>query len=67
MKNSLRGLARTFLLAAIGASAQAASLGQFDGHDDIGSPKLAGAATYNAVLAGIRGQRRRRQHVGQPR
>ncbi|MCC6233303.1 MAG: TolB family protein [Verrucomicrobiales bacterium] len=30
-------------------SADAATLGQFDQHQDIGSPKLPGAATYNAV------------------
>src|SRR5580765_6123074 len=29
--------------------AQASPLGQFDGHDDIGSPKLPGGATYNAM------------------
>ena len=38
-----------FLFAVVCASAQAAPLGEFDGHEDIGSPKLAGAATYNAV------------------
>src|SRR6185369_6270665 len=31
------------------AFTQASSLGQFDGHDDIGSPKISGSATYNAV------------------
>jgi hypothetical protein len=31
------------------ASGQGARLGAFDGHGDIGSPKIAGSATYNAV------------------
>jgi len=37
------------LLIGIAIAAPAAPLGQFDGHADIGSPKLAGHATYNAV------------------
>ncbi len=36
-------------LAVFTTSARAASLGQFDGHEDIGAPKLAGSATCNAV------------------
>ncbi|MSU60856.1 MAG: biopolymer transporter TolR [Pedosphaera sp.] len=36
-------------LTTLAASAQGASLGQFDDHGDIGSPKLTGSATYNAV------------------
>ena len=31
------------------AFAQGSPLGQFDGHDDVGSPKISGSATYNAV------------------
>jgi len=49
MTKFIHSLAGTSLLIAIAASAQAASLGQFDGHSDIGVPKLAGAATYNAA------------------
>jgi hypothetical protein len=30
-------------------SGQAGPLGQFEGHGDVGSPKIAGSATYNAV------------------
>jgi TolB protein len=30
-------------------AAHAASLGQFEGHQDVGTPKLRGAATYNAA------------------
>lgn len=37
------------LAGTIALSTQAGSLGQFDRHADLGSPKLAGAATYNAV------------------
>ena len=33
----------------LAASTQAGPLGQFDGHDDLGSPKNSGAAKYNAV------------------
>ncbi|MEK7674834.1 MAG: biopolymer transporter TolR [Verrucomicrobiota bacterium] len=40
----------TCLLAgAVVAAAQAGPLGQFDDHADVGSPKIAGNATYNAV------------------
>lgn len=42
-------LVGALLLAVFAPSATAASLGQFDGHGDIGSPKLAGSATYNAA------------------
>ena len=49
MTKSYRSFTGAFLFAAFCASAQAASLGQFHGHEDIGSPKLAGAATYNAA------------------
>lgn len=38
-----------WILVAIGGFAQAASLSQFDGHGDIGSPKLAGSATYDSA------------------
>ena len=50
MKTLLTGLARLLILATAAAMpAHAAALGEFDGHGDIGSPKLPGAATYNAV------------------
>ena len=47
MTKFTRPFSQLLFLAAVGASAQAASLGQFDGNGDIGSPKLAGAAAYN--------------------
>ena len=39
------------VLAAAGSavSGQGARLGPFDGHGDVGSPKIAGSAAYNAV------------------
>jgi hypothetical protein len=37
------------LAAGQATSGQGARLGAFDGHGDIGSPKIAGSATYNAV------------------
>ena len=36
-------------LAHLSASGQGAALGQFEGHGDIGAPKIAGTAVYNAV------------------
>src|SRR5216683_650830 len=36
-------------LGVLTASLQAAPFGQFEGHTDVGSPKLAGSATYDAV------------------
>ena len=42
-------LAIAVLAAGRAASGQGARLGAFDGHGDIGSPKIAGSATYNAV------------------
>ena len=36
-------------LAQLSASGQGAALGQFEGHGDIGAPKIAGSAVYNAV------------------
>jgi Tol biopolymer transport system component len=35
--------------ASLAAHGQGASIGQFDGHGDVGAPKLAGTAVYNAV------------------
>jgi TolB protein len=37
------------LLTRLPASGQGAPLGQFEGHGDIGAPKIAGSASYNAV------------------
>ena len=37
------------VLASLSASGQAVPLGQFDGHGDVGAPKIAGSAAYNAV------------------
>ena len=34
---------------AASVSGQGSRLGPFDGHGDVGSPKIAGSATYNAV------------------
>lgn len=36
-------------LAAVAAVAQEGGLGQFEGHGDVGSPRLAGSATWNAA------------------
>jgi Tol biopolymer transport system component len=36
-------------LASVAVSGQGAPIGLFDGHADVGSPKIAGSATYNAV------------------
>src|SRR5438128_673071 len=49
MTKFLGRLFRTLLFAMLCVSGQGASLGQFDDHGDIGSPKLAGSAAYNAV------------------
>jgi len=49
---SLRALGALAALVSVGhlsAFGQGASLGQFDGHGDVGSPKIAGSAIYNAV------------------
>ena len=37
------------MLASLSASGQGAPIGQFDGHGDVGAPKIAGSAAYNAV------------------
>src|SRR6266550_2787805 len=37
------------ILSFVTASLAAAPLGQFEAHTDVGSPKLAGSATYDAV------------------
>jgi TolB protein len=42
-------MAAIVLLARLPASGQGAPLGQFDGHGDVGGPKIAGSASYNAV------------------
>ncbi len=42
-------------------------LGEFDDHGDVGSPKLAGSAAYNAVSQEYTLGRRRREHVGAAR
>jgi hypothetical protein len=36
-------------LAHLSASGQGAALGPFEGHGDIGAPKISGTAVYNAV------------------
>ena len=54
-------------LLALASAVNAAPLGQFEDHADIGVPKLAGAAAYNARLAGIPPHRVRREHVGHAR
>ena len=42
-------LAIAVVVAGRATSGQGAPLGAFDGHGDVGSPKIAGSATYNAV------------------
>ena len=42
-------LAIAVVTAGRATSGQGASLGAFDGHGDVGSPKIAGSAVYNAV------------------
>jgi TolB protein len=37
------------LVAASPALAQVARVGEFEGHGDVGSPRLAGSTAYNAV------------------
>jgi regulation of enolase protein 1 (concanavalin A-like superfamily) len=56
MQTLLVACARTFMAVSAfvlvvfqAAFTQANPLGQFDDHDDIGSPKISGSATYNAV------------------
>jgi TolB protein len=44
-----RGVLVGTMLAASAALAADARLGDFDGHGDVGSPRLAGSAVYNAV------------------
>src|SRR6188508_430600 len=46
---TIAGLAIAVLIADRAATAQGTRLGAFDGHGDVGAPKIAGAATYNAV------------------
>ena len=49
--NLISAFAKSIFVSAgvLAASTQAGPLGQFDGHDDIGSPKISGSAKYNAV------------------
>src|SRR5262245_8343982 len=42
-------LAVVLMLGAVAAIAQEAGLGQFEGHGDVGSPRLAGSAAWNAA------------------
>ncbi|MDP9324581.1 MAG: biopolymer transporter TolR, partial [Acidobacteriota bacterium] len=42
-------LAIVLTAAAAAVSDQGTPIGPFDGHGDVGSPKIAGSATYNAV------------------
>ena len=44
-----------------------AAVGQFEGHGDVGAPKLAGSATYNAATQEYALTRRRHEHVGAAR
>ena len=39
--------------------AQESGLGDFETHGDVGAPKLAGSATWNAVRPGVRAHGRR--------
>ena len=43
------GMLTILMMGAVTASTQAGSLGQFESHADVGSPKIPGSATYNAV------------------
>ena len=45
-------------------TAQTAKIGEFEGHGDIGAPKLSGTAAYNPVSQEYAICRRRHQHVG---
>ena len=52
LRHPLRAVAAASVivsLAQLSASGQGAALGQFEGHGDIGAPKIAGSAVYNAV------------------
>jgi TolB protein len=52
LRHSLRVfavVAATVSLASLSAVGQGTPIGQFDGHGDIGAPKIAGSAAYNAV------------------
>jgi TolB protein len=45
----IKALAVLVLVGAVTGEAQEPGLGQFDGHGDVGSPRLAGSATWNAA------------------
>jgi Tol biopolymer transport system component len=49
MLKLLAALVVLLALAAVAAVAQEGGLGQFEGHGDVGSPRLAGSATWNAA------------------
>jgi TolB protein len=49
MLKLLPAVAVLFALAAVTTIAQESGLGQFEGHSDVGSPRLAGSATWNAA------------------
>jgi TolB protein len=49
MIKALAVLAALILVGALAAIAQESGLGQFEGHADVGSPRLAGSATWNAA------------------
>jgi TolB protein len=42
-------LVAILMAASLSALAQSGLLGEFDGHDDVGAPAIAGSATYNAA------------------
>ena len=70
LRQSLRAVAvvgAIVSLASLSASGQGAPLGQFDGHGDVGAPKIAGSAVVQRRLAGILPFCRRREHVGAER
>src|SRR5213592_2669392 len=46
---TIAALASVLAASGSGVSGQETRVGPFDGHGDVGSPKIAGAATYNAV------------------
>jgi TolB protein len=49
MLKVLAALAVLLALALVASVAQESGLGQFEGHGDVGSPRLAGSATWNAA------------------
>ena len=48
-------------------SGQRTPIGPFDGHEDVGSPKISGSATYNAVSQELALAAGGREHVGPAR